>query len=71
MSRYIVQRLAESCLVLFVMSFVIYGLIGLMPGDPIDIMVSSDPDLTPADAQRLRELYGLCLLYTSPSPRDS
>ena len=59
MTRFIAQRLAESLFVLALMSFVIYGLIGLMPGDPIDIMVSADPDLTPADAARLRALYGL------------
>lgn len=59
MTRYIAQRLIESLVVLLVMSFVIYGLIGLMPGDPIDLMVSGNPDLTPEDAARLRELYGL------------
>ncbi len=41
------------------MSFVIYGLIGLMPGDPIDLMVSANPNLTPAEAARLRALHGL------------
>ena len=41
------------------MSFVVYGLIGLMPGDPIDIMVSANPNLTSEDAARLRKLYGL------------
>ncbi len=59
MLRYIAQRLTESAVVLLIMSFVIYGLIGLMPGDPIDIMVSADPNLTAADAARLRALYGL------------
>jgi peptide/nickel transport system permease protein len=59
MLTYIAQRLAESAIVLLIMSFVVYGLIGLMPGDPIDIMVSANPDLTPEDAARLRELYGL------------
>ncbi len=59
MLAYIAQRLAESAVVLLIMSFVIYGLIGLMPGDPIDIMVSSDPNMTPDDAARLRALYGL------------
>ena len=54
MLRYIVQRLAESAVVLAVMSFVVYGLIGLMPGDPIDIMVSNDPNLTAEDGARLR-----------------
>ena len=41
------------------MSFLIYWLIGLMPGDPIDLMIGSDPRLTAADAQRLRALFGL------------
>jgi peptide/nickel transport system permease protein len=59
MLRYVAQRLAESAVVLLIMSFVIYGLIGLMPGDPIDVMVSADPNLTAADAARLRALYGL------------
>ena len=59
MSRYLVGRLAESLIVLLIMSVVIYTLIGLMPGDPIDIMVQSDPHLTPADAARLKALYGL------------
>jgi peptide/nickel transport system permease protein len=43
------------------MSFIIYSLIGLMPGDPIDQMISADPTMTPADAVRLRALYGLDL----------
>ncbi len=59
MIRYIAQRLTESAVVLLIMSFVIYGLIGLMPGDPIDIMIGADPNLTAADAARLRALYGL------------
>jgi len=59
MTRYIVQRLVESLVVLLIMSFVIYALIGLMPGDPIDLMISGNPKLTPEDAARLRELYGL------------
>ena len=53
------QRLIESAVVLFVMSFVIYGLIGLMPGDPIDLMIQADPNLSSADATRLRALHGL------------
>ena len=59
MLRFAVIRLTESLIVLLLVSFAVYGLIGLMPGDPIDIMVQSDPDLTPADAARLKALYGL------------
>ncbi len=41
------------------MSFVIFVLIGLMPGDPIDLMISANPDVTSEDAERLRKLHGL------------
>jgi len=30
-----------------------------MPGDPIDLMISANPNLSSADAERLRALYGL------------
>ncbi len=59
MIAYTSSRLLQAGLVLLIMSFVIYGLMGLMPGDPIDLMISSDPDVTSEDAARLRTLYGL------------
>lgn len=59
MFRFIASRLLQSALVLLVMSFIIYGLIGLMPGDPIDIMVNSNPGYTAQDIARLRAQYGL------------
>lgn len=59
MFPYIAGRLFESVLVLLALSFAVYGLIGLMPGDPIDLMIQADPNLTPADAQRLKALHGL------------
>jgi peptide/nickel transport system permease protein len=58
-TRFLLQRLAETFVVLLAMSFVIYGLIGLMPGDPIDLMLTADPKLTPADVARLKALQGL------------
>ena len=41
------------------MSFVCYMLLGLMPGDPIDLLVSADPRLSAEDAVRLKTLHGL------------
>ena len=35
MTRYVMGRLLESLVVLIIMSLVIYGLMSLMPGDPI------------------------------------
>src|SRR6185437_13260891 len=46
MTRFIVTRLLQVLAVLVVMSFIIYALIGLMPGDPIDQMLTADPHLT-------------------------
>jgi len=59
MIRFLGRRLFEALTVLVLMSFAIYGLIGLMPGDPIDLMINADPKLTPDDAARLKALYGL------------
>lgn len=55
----ILNKIIESCIVLFVISVAVFLLIGLMPGDPIDIMLAANPNATAEDAARLRALYGL------------
>jgi peptide/nickel transport system permease protein len=57
--RFIAFRLAQTAIVLLLMSFAVYFLIGLMPGDPVDLMISGNPRLTPDDIVRLRSVYGL------------
>ena len=59
MTRYLASRAVQTVVTLVLMSFVVYLLIGLMPGDPIDMMIAGDPTMTSADAARLRALYGL------------
>ena len=59
MISYILRRILQALAVLLVMSFVIYNLIGLMPGDPIDTMIASDPGATPEVVAHLRAIYGL------------
>lgn len=59
MIHHLVWRGLQSLAVLLAMSFVVYGLMGLMPGDPIDLMIAGDPHLNAADAVRLKALYGL------------
>ena len=59
MTRYLASRAVGMLVTLTLMSFVVYVLIGLMPGDPIDMMIAGDPKMTSADAARLRALYGL------------
>ena len=59
MIRFTALRLLEIAAMLALLSFAIYGLIGLMPGDPIDLMRSADPHVTAADLARLKALYGV------------
>src|SRR5260221_5867984 len=59
MIRYTAIRLVEIAALLLLLSFVIYALIGLMPGDPIDLMRSTDPRTSAADVARLKAVYGL------------
>jgi peptide/nickel transport system permease protein len=59
MLRHAVQRIVQGVLVLAFASFAIYVLLGLMPGDPVDLMASGNPNVTPEDLRRLRELHGI------------
>ena len=59
MLRYAGTRLLEIGAMLALLSFAVYALIGLMPGDPIDLIRSSDPHATAADIARLKAIYGL------------
>jgi len=57
--RYLTHRVLEAALVLLGMSLLIYLLLGLMPGDPIDLIASGDPNMTSEDVARLKAVYGL------------
>src|SRR5690242_12093162 len=59
MTRYLASRAVQTVVTLALMSFVVYLLIGLMPGDPIDLMIAGDPKMTAADVVRLKAVYGL------------
>lgn len=59
MTGFFCRRALQTLIVLGLMSFLAYGLIGLMPGDPVDLMITSDPHMTPEKAARLKSLYGL------------
>jgi peptide/nickel transport system permease protein len=59
MLNFIARRLIQLVVVLFILSFVCYAMMSLMPGDPVDIMISSNPKITSEDVARLRKLYDL------------
>lgn len=61
MWNYIIRRLLQTLVVLFLLSFASYALMSLMPGDPLQEMIAANPRITQADIERLRALYGLDL----------
>ncbi len=52
-------RLLASLATLVVVSFLVFCLMGVMPGDPVDLLVAGNPKMTPEDAALLRARYGL------------
>lgn len=58
MLRYTLSRIAQAAFVMLVMTVLLFLLINLMPGDPVDTMLDGNPNLTAETAQRIRELYG-------------
>lgn len=59
MTTYITRRLIQTLAVIVILSYVCFYLMTLMPGDPVEIMISSNPKITSEDVARLRTLYGL------------
>src|SRR6266849_1613847 len=59
MTRYLIRRLLFLVPVVVVISFLSFGLLISMPGDPLDMLAMGDPTITQADIQHLKELYGL------------
>ena len=44
---------------LLALSFVLFALLASLPGDPVDLLVASNPELRPEDVVRLKKLRGL------------
>ncbi len=62
MTSYLIRRSLLACLTLGLITFVIYGLIRSMPGDPVAVIAGNeDPSkkIKPEDLERMRAAYGL------------
>lgn len=59
MVNFILRRIVQTLVVIIILSYVCFGLMNLMPGDPVEMMISSNPKITTADVARLRTFYGL------------
>ena len=59
MYRHLLRRSAQTIPVVFFVTVVVFTLMQLAPGDPMDMLVLSNPNVTPEEVQRLRDVYGL------------
>jgi len=59
MTTFIIRRLIQTLIVIVLLSYFCFVIMTLMPGDPVELMIQSNPKITSADIQRLRTLYGL------------
>ncbi len=59
MTTYILRRLIQTVAVILLLSYFCFYIMTLMPGDPVELMIQSNPKITSEDIARLRTLYGL------------
>lgn len=59
MTTFILRRLIQTVVVILLLSYFCFYIMTLMPGDPVELMIQSNPKITSEDVARLRELYGL------------
>lgn len=59
MNRYLIRRLVLLIPTLLGMSFLIFAMVRLLPGDIVDALVGMDPTITEAQKFQLRATFGL------------
>ncbi|MBX0323821.1 ABC transporter permease [Halomicroarcula sp. F13] len=57
--RFIAKRVLLIFPILFGVSVITFALVHITPGDPVDVVVALNPDISPAEEARLRARYGL------------
>jgi len=57
--RYVIKRVLLTIPILFGVSVVTFALVNLTPGSPVDVFVSLNPDITPAQRARLEAKFGV------------
>jgi len=61
MQQYLLKRLVSALLVLFGVSLLVFTMVRLVPGDPVDIMFANQPPPTPEQRAALRRQLGIDL----------
>ena len=57
--RFVLKRVLLVVPILFGVSVITFALVQITPGDPVDVVVALNPDVSPAEEARLRARYGL------------
>ncbi len=59
MQRFLARRLVHGIIILIGLSVLMFTLLVFTPGDPVELLASSDPNIRPEDVTMLRKYYGL------------
>ncbi len=59
MNRYLARRIGSVLFVLGAVSFGVFLLVRLLPGDPVEVMLGTEAGMAPGIVEDLRRLYGL------------
>jgi peptide/nickel transport system permease protein len=59
MQRFLARRMVHGVIILIGLSILMFTLLVLTPGDPVELMAASNPDIRPEDVSMLRKYYGL------------
>ncbi|MDR5682976.1 MAG: ABC transporter permease [Armatimonadota bacterium] len=59
MGRYLLRRTFQMVPLLFGISVIIFMVLVMAPGDPVDLLLSGNPRVRAEDIRLLREIYGL------------
>jgi peptide/nickel transport system permease protein len=56
---YLLRRVVQMVFILAVLSAALFGILTLMPGNPVDLLITSNPQIQPEDIVRIKKLRGL------------
>ncbi len=59
MQRFLFRRAVQTVIILAGLSVLAFALLVFTPGDPVELLAASDPNIHPEDVAALRKYYGL------------
>lgn len=59
MQRFLLRRAVQTVIILTGLSILMFTLLVFTPGDPVELLAASNPEVQPEDIANLRQYYGL------------